>query len=228
MTIYSNLEFPEAPIDRPYTFINMVSTIDGKTVIDGRENSVIGLGSRVDQQVMDLIERASDAVLIGGQTLRATPKSWNPKASVRIGVSRTGEVPFDSNFFSAPGAHSYLACPRNSRVNLPEQVRRIDAGLDSVDPMTLARYLRHELGIQRLHVLGGSEINALFLGHDLVDELFLTLAPKVKLGRNLPTYAGGEPLPKDAIQNYQLMEHHVIESEVFLRYRRQTSKDGAP
>ncbi len=220
MTIYSDLTFPPAPADRPYTFINMVATIDGKTVIGDRDDSVIGLGSKVDQELMDRIERAADAVLIGGQTLRATPKTWNPKVPVRIGISRSGDVPFDSQFFAAKDCQSYLACPFNLILDLPDHVQRINAGEDAVDPVWLARYLRQDLEIERLHILGGSEINALFLSHDLVDELFLTVAPKVKLGRDLPTYAGGDPLPKDALQNYELVEHHAVGSEVFLRYRR--------
>lgn len=220
MNIYADLEFPPSPANRPYTFINMVSTIDGKTVIGDRDDSAVGLGSKLDQNLMDRIESASDAVLIGGQTLRATPKTWNPKTPIRIGLSRNGKVPFDSQFFSAPNSQSFLACPFPLILDLPDHVQRINAGKDEVDPVWLTKYLRHDLDIQRLHILGGSEINALFLRYGLVDELFLTLAPKIKLGRNLPTYAGGEPLGRDELQNYHLIEHHVVESEVFLRYRR--------
>ena len=66
MSLYENLEFPPAPADRPYTFINMVCTIDGKTVSGSREEDVVGLGSKFDQSVMDEIESAADAVLQGG------------------------------------------------------------------------------------------------------------------------------------------------------------------
>jgi 2,5-diamino-6-(ribosylamino)-4(3H)-pyrimidinone 5'-phosphate reductase len=220
LTIYDDLAFPPAPPDRPYTFINMVATIDGKTVIGDRGDSVVGLGSKLDQQLMDKIESASDAVLIGGQTLRATSKNWSPKTTIRIGVTRSGNVPFDSQFFADPVSQAYLACPFNLIIDVPDHVQRISAGKDQVDPVWLARYLRHDLGVERLHILGGSETNAQFLSKDLVDELFLTMAPKMKLGRSLPTYAGGDPLPKDELQNYELVEHHVVESEVFLRYRR--------
>lgn len=199
----------------------MVTTIDGKTVSGGREDSVLGLGSKVDQRLMDRIEYAADAVLIGGQTLRATPESWNPKTRIRIGVSRSGHVPFKAQFFAAKEAHSFLACPANFFSDLPPYVQRINAGENDVDPIWLAKYLREDLGVQKLHILGGSEINALFLRHNLVDELFVTIAPKVKLGRDMPTYAGGDPLPKDSLQQYDLIEHHVVEDEVFLRYRRQ-------
>lgn len=220
MSLYEHLVFPKAPANRPYTFINMVCTIDGKTVSDTRDQDVVGLGSKFDQTVMDRIESAADAVLQGGQTLRATNPKWNPKAPIRIGVTKSGKVPFDTQYFSAPGSQAYLACPAKLSIQLPDHVTRINAGKEEVDPVWLAAYLRRELGIERLHVLGGSEINALFLRHDLVDELFLTIAPKVKLGRELPTYAGGDPLPEGSIQNYELVEHHAVEGEIFLRYRR--------
>ncbi|MFN3962547.1 MAG: dihydrofolate reductase family protein, partial [Fimbriimonadaceae bacterium] len=72
-------------------------------------------------------------------------------------------------------------------------------------------------------VEGGSEINAEFLRRDLVDELFLTLAPKIRLGRDLPTYAGGDPLPPGHLMNFDLLSCQPIENEVFLRYRRRTA-----
>ncbi|HJP82022.1 MAG TPA: RibD family protein [Fimbriimonadaceae bacterium] len=218
--IYDDLQFPAPPTDRPYTFINMVATIDGKTVIGDRNESVAGLGSKVDQELMDKIEAAADCVLLGAQTLRATSRNWNPKAPIRVAVTKSGKVPFDAKFFSAPEAQAYLACAAKSKVDPPESVQVIRAGKEEVDPQWLVRYLRSEIGVKNLHILGGSEINALFLEKDLVDELFLTLAPKVKLGRELPTYAGGHPLPKSSLQNYDLIEHHAVESEIFLRYRR--------
>lgn len=220
MNIYDDLEFPPAPADRPYTFINMVATIDGKTVIGDRNSNVVDLGSKVDHELMDKIESASDAVVLGAQTLRATSPRWSPKSPLRVAITKSGDVPFDAMFFAAPEAQAYVACPASSLLDLPEGIGRINAGTDEVDVVWLARYLKGELGVERLHVLGGSEINAQFLRHDLVDELFLTIAPKVKLGRDLPTYAGGEPLPKEALHNYELVENHAVGDEIFLRYRR--------
>ena len=59
--IYADLVFPPAPVDRPFVYINMVTTIDGKTVLGERSESVAGLGSPFDQQVMDRLELAADA-----------------------------------------------------------------------------------------------------------------------------------------------------------------------
>ena len=80
--------------------------------------------------------------------------------------------------------------------------------------------LRRTFDIRALAIEGGSKLNGQLLAQNLIDELFLTLAPKIKLGECLPTYAGGEPLPRGSLQNYELVELHRVESEVFLRYRR--------
>ena len=83
--------------------------------------------------------------------------------------------------------------------------------------------LRLNFGIERLLVEGGSEVNASFLSKDLVEELFLTIAPKIRLGRDLPTYAGGDPFPRGHMPAFELLSCQTIEDEVFLRYRRKRS-----
>jgi riboflavin biosynthesis pyrimidine reductase len=83
----------------------------------------------------------------------------------------------------------------------------------------MVRELRR-LGVKHLLCEGGSELNASLLREGLVDELFLTLAPKIKLGRDVPTYAGGEPLSRALVQQYELVEAHTVGSEIFVRYRR--------
>lgn len=220
MDIYEKLTFPAAPGDRPYTFINMIATIDGKTVSGDRGDSVADLGSKVDHELMDRIEKASDAVLLGAQTLRSTSKRWDPKSPVRVAVTNSGDVPFDAAFFTGPNSQSYVASSSKAIFEVPDGIGKIIVGTKEVDPIQLSRYLRQELEIERLHILGGSEINALFLREDLVDELFLTIAPKLKLGRELPTYAGGEPFAKAELPEFEVVEHHQVGNEIFLRYRR--------
>jgi hypothetical protein len=53
-----------------------------------------------------------------------------------------------------------------------------------------------------------------------VDELFLTITPKVKLGKDVPTYSDGNALPREQMQIYDLVENHEVNGEIFLRYRR--------
>jgi 2,5-diamino-6-(ribosylamino)-4(3H)-pyrimidinone 5'-phosphate reductase len=220
LSIYGALEFGPAPQDRPYVFLNMVATIDGKTVSGSRDESVVDLGSKTDHLLMDRIEAAADAVMLGAQTIRATPAAWNPKSPMRIAVTRSGNVNYDSMFLSAPNVKAYVAIPRKTSLTPPPGIGVLQAGDEDVDFVELLKILRIELGIKRLLCLGGSETNAQLIRHGLADELFLTIAPKVKLGRDVPTYAGGEPLERAQMPQFSIVEHHVVENEVFLRYRR--------
>ena len=86
--------------------------------------------------------------------------------------------------------------------------------------MEILNQMRTRLGIRYLLVEGGSELNASLLRFDLVDELFLTVAPKVKLGSDTPTYAGGRALGKDELLRFRLKECQPAGDEVFLRYTR--------
>jgi 2,5-diamino-6-(ribosylamino)-4(3H)-pyrimidinone 5'-phosphate reductase len=216
--IYASLDFPPAPADRPYIYINMVSTIDGKTVSGRREETVLDLGSKVDHAVMDRLEGAADAIVLGAGSARANPSSWNPKAGVRIVVTESGAVPWEAQYFT--GGRAFAASSERASFEAPDHVERLRTGSAGLDLALLLRHLRRGLGVERLHLMGGSELNASFLSLDLVDELFLTIAPKVKLGRDVPTYAGGEPLAREEMLQFRLLEHHAAGDEVFLRYRR--------
>jgi predicted DsbA family dithiol-disulfide isomerase/riboflavin biosynthesis pyrimidine reductase len=217
VSIYSDLIFPAPPESRPYTMINMVTTIDGKTVTGERDEHVMDLGSKVDHLLMRRLEAAIDAVILGAGSLRSTPNLWYPEEQMRIVVTRSGDLDYGSRFFSVAPQKSIVVGPAN--LTPPDPIRRLDLGLGWTE---ILRIFRQEFGIKTLLIEGGSELNASLLEVDVVDELFLTLAPKIKLGRTTPTYAGGEPLPRERIQQYRLVEEHRVEDEIFLRYRRAT------
>jgi riboflavin biosynthesis pyrimidine reductase/predicted DsbA family dithiol-disulfide isomerase len=202
---YARLAFPRSPRNRPYTFINMVTTIDGKILSGTVENGEAELGSRVDRAAMRRIEAHADAILVGATTLRHTSPKWVPSTKHRIVLSRSGEVDPAHGFFQ--GGEAWIAGTEKAGLKT----------LKSVEPVRLLSELR-DLGIERLLILGGSEINAHFLAADVVDELFWTVAPSVKLGREIPTYAGGEPL--ESPRPFRLLESRQFGSELFLRYRR--------
>ncbi len=218
--VYPGLQFPEAPGDRPYTFVNMVTTIDGKIVTGGRDEHVQDLGSEIDHASMRQIENAAQAVLIGAGNLRATPKLWYPAHLIRLVATRSGGVDIRNRFFTDAPQRAFVVTNEASRDALPAGLQVLAMGRDSTDWLKVMHYLRRNLGVQRLLVEGGSELNAELIRRDLVDELFLTLAPKVKLGREVPTYAGGQPLDREDVQNYELLSYRAVGSEMFLRYRR--------
>ena len=213
--IYEDLSFPEAPGDRPYVYLDMVSTLDGKTVSGESDEPVADLGSALDHAIMKRLESHADAILVGAGSLRATGPNWHPAAKIRVVATRSGDLP-DGGFFH--GGETYVAVPGSSMIKAPHGAKILRAGGDELDFRLLLGRLR-SLGVRRLLCYGGSELNAELLRAGLVDELFLTLAPKIKLGRCLPTVAGGEPLPRKDLREFELVEHHAVASEVFLRYR---------
>jgi len=190
----------------------MVATIDGKIISGSRDEPVVDLGSDVDHQAMKRIEAASDAVLLGAQTLRAAKKSWSPRTETRVVVTRSGNLPFDSCFFSGK---AIVATSSESRIQVPDEVEVLPFD----DLRGLLQTLRTR-GFEKLLVLGGSTLNAEFFARELVDEIFITVAPKIKLGQDVPTIADGNALPRQSIQNYSIVEQHRIGDEIFARYRR--------
>lgn len=244
---YAELAFPDPPADRPTVLINMVSTIDGKILTGDREEHVMDLGSEDDHATMRFLQAQCDGVMLGAGSLRATPGLWYPAQLARFVVSGSGALP-ESRFFTDAPERAYVVTYHESaiasEIGMEEQasdelvrgvrvaqlgtritghstvLNLLSAGAITVDFAAIFAYLRVELGIGRLLIEGGSELNSQLLALGLVDELFLTLAPKVKLGRDVPTIADGDPLDRRDVQRWRLLSAIQREDELFLRYRR--------
>lgn len=210
--VYRDLVFTNPHSNRPYLFINMVSTIDGKIITGERGEPVADLGTVNDHKIMRRLEQKADAIMSGGTSVRASG-NWNPETTIRIAVTRSGDLPYDRPFFTQ--GKPIVLHPEGSNPNVPAQIRTISfrSWPDALEKLKAE-------GIEVINVLGGSDLNAQLLEAELIDELFLTLAPKIKLGDTTPTYAGGNPLPREKVQAYTLAECHQIDDELFLRYTR--------
>ena len=110
---YRELTFPPAPPGRPYIVTNMVSSADGKVVVEGDEG---GLGSPTDRRLMRELRSHADVVLNGAGTLRVSGSSSRlgvpelEERRIRRGreplpvaavLSSTGDLPLDRDFFRA-------------------------------------------------------------------------------------------------------------------------------
>jgi riboflavin biosynthesis pyrimidine reductase len=222
--VYADLQLPKGRADRPYVVMNMVATIDGKTVTGTRQQPVGDLGSKVDHASMRQIQDAVDAVLIGAGSLRATPGMWYPAKLYRFVATKSGKVDPQSRFFTDAPGKAFAIVSEDLGSQVPNGLNTLRCGHEGLCFKDAFYRMRQVFGIQRLLVEGGSEINAALLEHDVVDELFLTIAPKVKLGRETPTYAGGKPLNRDVLPAFELISERVAGDEVFLRYRRKKAE----
>jgi riboflavin-specific deaminase-like protein len=191
--------------ERPCVMLNMVSTLDGRATLAGRSGA---LGNRADRQLFHALRASVDAVLVGAGTVRAerygriiadearrrarrdSGLSEEPLACI---VSETLTLPTDIPLLSDPAAHVVVLTP--SQDNLPacgahvEYVRtRRDGHLDLHAAL---RELREQFGVGTLLCEGGPHLNGRLLEAGLVDELFLTVAPKL---------AGGDPIDAPALR----------------------------
>jgi riboflavin-specific deaminase-like protein len=220
--LYTHLHFPSPPEERPYIFVNMVSTADGKTLLGPPGSTALGLGSSTDQILMRRLQQQADAAIIGAETLRAGPVIYAPHLW-RVVVTRRGELPLDNRFFTdAPEKAIVFApatLPPEARDRLGTRATLRIVGEEVVDVGQLARILRTEFNIRILVLEGGASLNFAFFEAGLVDELFLTIAPKIKGGAHIPTVVDGPGLPNRQYIPLQLLSLYHDGDELYLRYR---------
>ncbi len=209
--LYTNLDFPaRAPAQRPYVVCNFVASIDGKATVGGRS---AGLSGEVDRRAFHLLRTQVDAVLAGTGTLRAErygalvrdpelrrirEREGRAPQPLAVVVSRSGEVPYDIPLFADPETRVALyAPPQPQRPPCTAQIEQHEVPAAG-ELAAMLRSLREEHGVRALLCEGGPTLFDSLLADDLVDELFLTLAPTLVGGGERGITAGLElPRPLD-------------------------------
>jgi len=224
---YTALEFPAPPDDRPYVVINMVMSVDGKTVVEGTEQ---GLGSPVDQRLMRELRVHADIVLNGAETLRVSGSSsrlGDPiLETIRAARGREGlpiaatitasaNLPLDRIFFTAPDFDAVVYVARGAPA---DRVRALRATGRQV--VLLPK--RNDLAASLLLCEGGPTLNAALFAIDAVDELFITIGPRIVGGRDTLTPVEGErAFTRRTMKQLELVSAVPNEAtgELYCRYR---------
>lgn len=224
------------PPSRPYVVLNMVSTVDGHATLAGRSG---GLSSPADRDLFHSLRLAVDAVMAGAATVRVErygriiPDESRRRLRIERGLREEPLACIVSGRLALEGEVPLLADPAakvviltSSAASLPAsaaEVRYIRAernGLLDL-PAALAE-LRERFGVRTLLCEGGPHLGAQLLAADLLDELFLSLAPKLAGGdpaaggEALRILAGTELSPPVELELLSALEH---DSHLFLRYR---------
>lgn len=222
------------PAGRPFVMLNMVSTADGRATIGGRSGPI---GNRADRELFHELRGAVDAVMVGAGTLRTERYgriipaqtrrrerrerglSDEPLACIVSGrVSLAADIPL----LADPAARVAILTP--SQASLPEAGAHVDyvrAQHEGKLDMTAAlRELRERFSVRTLLCEGGPHLASELLAAGLVDELFLSLSPKLAGGEEttgecLRILAGAELEPPAPLELVAVLES---ESELFLRY----------
>jgi riboflavin-specific deaminase-like protein len=219
-----------APADRPYVVANFVASADGRAAFEGRSGA---LGNRADQELFHALRGQADAVLVGTGTLQAErygPLVRDPErraaraaAGLRpvplaVTASRSLDLPPDIPLFQDPESEvvvytSTEAEPPGCRARL--EVVRLDPA--EMTFTTALRRLRADRGVRSVLCEGGPTVFGALVGERVVDELFLTLSPRLAGGTDPLTILQGPGLPEPL----DLELEWVLEAggALFLRYR---------
>lgn len=206
----------------------MVSTIDGETSIGGHAGK---LGSAVDRRVMHRLRSQVDAVMIGAGTLRSEKMTLDsdnsPRELLKTLVSGSGDLPIRTNLLGASRERTVVFTSSEGASHNPDlydsaQVEMVESGLSSsLDPSYILETLYKRYSVRKLLVEGGPSLNYQLLVAGLVDELFVTLAPKI-VGDTAGDSNGifsGPGIPNQSGHQTKLEAAYLSDGEIFLRYR---------
>jgi riboflavin biosynthesis pyrimidine reductase len=199
--------------ERPYVAMNFAVTVDGRATIGGVSGPI---GSDADTAMLVGLRTRFDAVMIGAGTMRAERYGSLPGERLIAIVSGSLDLPWDAPLFTEDG--SPVAVFTSSREEPPATEARLtvvrhEGGVDLGEAL---RHLREEHGVRAVLSEGGPRLHAEMQAAGLVDELFLTIAPKLA-GGAAPRILEGELPEVEPLELAWLLEE---DGELFARYAR--------
>jgi 5-amino-6-(5-phosphoribosylamino)uracil reductase len=193
-----------APSDRPYLVLNMVSSLDGKATIDWRTK---GLSTEIDRQLFHALRTQADAIMVGAGTVRierygrmakseelrdAREREGLARDPLAVVVSARLDLPADLPLLNEPEQKVVIAT--HSDATLPESAAEVVYERTGEDLQLLMSRLREQHGVRSVVCEGGPTLNSYLLAAGLVDELWLTLNPKLAGGAAALTIVAGREL----------------------------------
>lgn len=221
-------------VPRPRVLLNMTSTADGRATLGGRSGAI---SSPADRELFHALRAPADAILVGAGTIRTErygPLIPNPdhRAERRAhGLSEeplacvvTASLDLDPStpLLAASTTRLVLLTPAQGELASTacsvEYVREARDG--RLDLTAALAQLAERFGVRLLLCEGGPHLACELAAAGLLDELFLSLAPKLAGGEPAGTsalriLAGAELAPPVALE---LLDAFESDSQLFLRY----------
>lgn len=221
----------------PFVFVNVAITADGKIATANR--AISSFGSRRDHDHLLELRATADAVMAGARTVDLNPVNLGPGAAkyrrlrkrlglaeynLRIIVSGGGRIDPNAEIFKQK--FSPIIVLTTARAD-PQKLTKLRAladevkilGEQEIDFRNALIWLREKWNVKRLLCEGGGELNDALFRAGVVNELHLTLCPKIFGGRNAPTLSDGAGILKlSAATHLKLKSMKRIGDELFTVY----------
>jgi len=228
-------------MNRPFVFINVAMTADGKIDTFARKGAAIS--SQRDKERVDKLRAESDAIMVGGRTLldedpKLTVKSEALRAErvarglspnpVKVGVVSKAELKTHSKFLHEDGARIVIFTTHQTSIDQLASLRSqgVEVFVHSGERVDLEKTMQtlKELDVRRLMVEGGATLNFELMRLGLVDEITAYIAPLIFGGESAPTLAAGSGLERSAAIPLKLIHAEKWEDGgVLLKYKLEKS-----
>ncbi len=216
----------------PYTVLSCSMSMDG--YISGPDGGRLALSNSADFDRVDSVRAASDAILVGAQTIRddnprllvrsparqAERQALGlPPHPVKVTVTSGAELDRDLAFFTT-GPDRLVYCPSAALARTTAQLSGVATVIDAgrqVRMSTVSRDL-YRRGVRHLLVEGGGQVHTQFLVEDIVDELHLVIAPVFVGDGRAPRFVGDGAFPWHPACRGRLAAVHQIGDVALLTY----------
>ena len=199
---------------RPAVRLNMIASLDGATTVTGVSG---GLGGPADHALFAVLRAQADVVLAAAGTVRA--EHYGPAGLPIAVISRSCQLDWDTPFFTAATAQPLVitvsAAPAANRKKAAEVADVIIAGEHDVDLRAALGALATR-GFARVLAEGGPSLNGQLAAAGLIDEICLTLSPRLVSG-DAKRILAGPSLPGG--QQWRLRSLCEQDGFLFLRWR---------
>ena len=213
---------PRIPARRPWVKANFATTPNGVIKMEGKS---MGVSGPPDRKVFEFLRANCDTILVGASTARiekySTPKPSTPEAKPPLLVVVTNSLDLDerAEFFDQHRPPLIATSTRTAQASkatierISEHANVMAFGDTSVELSELLAHLRTQ-GATTLLCEGGSRLFSELLKEKLVDELCLTISPRI--GNGSPT--GFADIGDAAPIEMTLASFFEVDNYLFCRY----------
>lgn len=183
--------------------VNSAMTVDGKIATRQGDSAI---SSKDDVIRVHKLRDSVDGIIVGISTVLAD----NPRLTIRLGrkqpkekhltriiIDSMGRIPLDSQILrTASKIKTIVAVTKLAHMNVRRKIKKtgaivIVAGTNTVD-LKRVLWTIQKMGIKKILVEGGGEINWSLFSLGIVNELIVTIAPRIVGGRQATTLVEGE------------------------------------
>jgi 2,5-diamino-6-(ribosylamino)-4(3H)-pyrimidinone 5'-phosphate reductase len=183
--------------------LNAAMTVDGKIATTSGDSAI---SSRDDLIRVHELRASADGIMVGISTVladnprltvRLARKRVKRKDPARIVIDSTGKIPLDSRILlTASRIKTIVAVTKLAHIDTLRKIKKTGAivivsGRQTVNLKKVFSIIK-QMGIRKILVEGGGEINWSLLSLGIVNELIVTIAPMIVGGRQATTLVEGQ------------------------------------